>query len=63
MFLKGYGGMETAHFIRGTMVGGEGAETRAGYSNVTRGAGVVGAQSTAGCSLSLSEALQKASDE
>ena len=55
--------METAHFIRGTMGGEEGAETRAGYSNVTSGAGVVGAQSTAVCSLSLSEALQKASDE
>lgn len=38
-------------------------EPRAGYSNVTSGAGVVGAQSTAGCSLSLSEALQKASDK
>lgn len=35
-------------------------EPRAGYSNVTSGAGVVGAQSTAGCSLDLGEALREA---
>lgn len=54
--------METAHFIRGTMGGGDGAETRAGYSNVTSGDGVVSARSTAGCSLSLSDALREAFD-